>query len=37
MDLRQRNGKGRVRSGLIDDAVHERAEVTGGKRWLLWL
>jgi hypothetical protein len=29
VDLRQRNGKGRVRSGLIDDAVHERAELTG--------
>jgi hypothetical protein len=29
VDLRQRNGKGRVRSGPIDDAVHERVELTG--------
>jgi hypothetical protein len=29
VDLRQRNRKGRVRSGLIDDVVHKRAELTG--------
>jgi hypothetical protein len=28
VDLRQHNGKGTVRSVPIDDAVHERAELT---------
>jgi hypothetical protein len=28
LDLWQHNEKGRVRSGPIDDAVHERAELT---------
>jgi hypothetical protein len=26
--LRQRNGKGRVRSGPINDVVHEKAKLT---------